>query len=430
VNANDRIDDMGSTVGWIKKGDNALRSQKYEDAIKYYRKAIELSPKDDIANMRLANVYTKTNSIDKSIEIFETMTKNDPGNYLAYYNLGVAYRLKGNYDKEIEMYEKYISINTRNADVYCALGDAYCDKGNYDKAIELFENANKAIPDDANICSSAGRAYLYKSNYDKAIEMFKKAINIYPTYVEILNKTGHEYEKEQSSNTAVAMNSISRETNRRLAYTYYCIGDAYFAKENYVESMSSYEKTIEICNKIIIIDPKNQKALLLRGAAYAIENKYNRALDDITQALKINPKNSLAYNDRGIIYSMKGQNNLALKDKNKAIELESNRPNAGTFSSRGWTFLDMESYVSARNDFEKAVTIDPSQWESILGMAIVNYHQGKTEEAVKYYNHSAEIEPLLKKGSKGIMILEKRGQYFGIKQKNTIAKLIELSISH
>lgn len=77
-------------------------------------------------------------------------------------------------------------------------------------------------------------------------------------------------------------------------------------------------------------------ALVNRGAAYASNKDYDRAIADYTRAIEIDPKNAKAYDSRGVAYTSKGDYVNAVADVTMAQELrpkKSMAPAAATAAS-------------------------------------------------------------------------------------------------
>ena len=58
-----------------------------------------------------------------------------------------------------------------------------------------------------------------------------------------------------------------------------------------------------------------------RGAVYAENGLYDRAISDYSKAVEMDPKFAKAYYDRGIAYYRKGRHKLAIADYARAIEI-------------------------------------------------------------------------------------------------------------
>ena len=61
------------------------------------------------------------------------------------------------------------------------------------------------------------------------------------------------------------------------------------------------------------------------------------------------------------------------------------KPSVGSEVSRGWAQIDRENWTKAREHFETALRLQPSNPDARFGMAYVNEQQGRVGEAVGQY---------------------------------------------
>lgn len=82
-----------------------------------------------------------------------------------------------------------------------------------------------------------------------------------------------------------------------------------------------YDIAIEYLEKIIEINPKNHKAYINMGIAYAEKGEYNKAIELFYKAIDINPKYYNAYYNIGVIYAKINNNEKAVELYKKVIEI-------------------------------------------------------------------------------------------------------------
>ena len=122
----------------IKKGDEAYKLQKYEEAIDAYTKAVVYVPQDKITMMKIANIYKLIGNTTKAISFYDKILTLDPNNADVSFNKGLALATQKNYDGAIKCFEKVIQLTPNNPYAYYSLGMAYEQKGDTDKALEYY----------------------------------------------------------------------------------------------------------------------------------------------------------------------------------------------------------------------------------------------------------------------------------------------------
>jgi tetratricopeptide (TPR) repeat protein len=150
-----------------------------------------------------------------------------------------------------------------------------------------------------------------------------------------------------------------------------------------------YEAGIEYTSKILGIQRDNVQALVNRGTAYRLLDRYQEAEADLTRAIELDPENALAYENRAIARLYMDRPDEALADANRAVELDAGRlytrlfvarytgdydmtiddattllrreehPTPYLLSSRGLAYLEVGELERGLDDINRALEIDP-----------------------------------------------------------------------
>lgn len=122
----------------IKKGDDAYRQQKYEEAIDFYTKAVVFTPADKVTMLKIANIYKLLGNNAKAMGFYDKIIALDSNNTDAYFNKGLVYANQKNYDESIKCFEKVIELSPNYPYAYYSLGLAYEQKNIIEKALEYY----------------------------------------------------------------------------------------------------------------------------------------------------------------------------------------------------------------------------------------------------------------------------------------------------
>ncbi len=193
---------------------------------------------------------------------------------------------------------------------------------------------------------------------------------------EQLNKTKEEIDNAKKSAEQNAMNAKV---------------SAFFSQAYYEEDL---DKKIELYNKVIKLDLKNEFAYNNRGIAYAKKGgsvNLDQAIKDFDQAIALNPKDAEAYNNRGLAYYAKGDNDQAIKDYDKAIEL--NPQYALAYYNRGNVYYAKGNNDQAIKDYDKAIELNPQYAEAYNNRGIAYSDKGDIDQAIKDYDKAIELNP-------------------------------------
>ena len=272
-----------------------------------------------IAYGKLGNVYDEQGKYNKAIEFYqraiELSTKSKTIGYIditaLFNNLGLSYYNKGEYDKAINYFQKVLSlmlhefgeVNRESIKVNSNLGTAYSKKGEYDKAIEYLMKAfelSKRLNveehlDDAVLLNNLGLIYNDKGEYIKAIEYFEKAL--------IIDKKLHG------------------ENNTEVAARYNNLGGVYRQKGEYDKAIEYYKEALklyyELCGEM---HPHIATTLNNFGAVYRSMGENDKAIEYYNKALAIDkkfhgenhPQIAIYNNNIGLAYNSKGESDKAI----------------------------------------------------------------------------------------------------------------------
>jgi tetratricopeptide (TPR) repeat protein len=117
----------------LNKGVRAFRDTHYENAVSYFKKAVELDPDLTTAEIYLGTAYAQQfvpngrgEDNDKNaklaIQTFEDVLKHDSGNVNAVAGLASIYQNTQDLQKAHEYYMKYATLDSTNPVPYYAIG--------------------------------------------------------------------------------------------------------------------------------------------------------------------------------------------------------------------------------------------------------------------------------------------------------------------
>jgi tetratricopeptide (TPR) repeat protein len=99
--------------------------QNYEEAEKYFRKAVEINPSEPLANGNIGLICMNTGRPQEAEQYYLREIRVNPTYDNVYYNLGLLYYQNNLVGPAIDNWEKTLQVNPEYTSAYDALVNAY-----------------------------------------------------------------------------------------------------------------------------------------------------------------------------------------------------------------------------------------------------------------------------------------------------------------
>ena len=154
------------------------------DAIKFFKKSIELNESYADPHYNLGHIYQSDDKYDEAITCYKNAIEINPKYYAAYNNLGNIYKEIGDLDAAIGSFKKAINLKPKFAEAYYNMGSALQEQGKLEEAIEAYNKALSIEPDFADAHNNMASVFQEQGKLEEAIEAYKKAISIDPDFAD------------------------------------------------------------------------------------------------------------------------------------------------------------------------------------------------------------------------------------------------------
>lgn len=291
---------------------------------------------------------------------------------------GISYYENGELEKAKEKFEL---ASQKNPSAYCWLGLIELERGHYLESVNYFNNMTDKAPD---CLYSKAVSLFYLERYKDASKVLNTAIklnpdddNYYHLQSNILLKNGQYNKALAAIEKAIQLHStgdhffvqglIFEELNMpgqaAISYgnSFNMLGDltALYNKARMEWQQGFNSKAISHLDTIILMNPGDCDAYLLKARVYGSEEKYDlviKQLNSLPDEIDCNLEDILWI--KGYAYYGLHLPDSALHCFSELIHM--NDSLHGYFFQRGLCFLDLKSFENAIDDFEKAITLDPA----------------------------------------------------------------------
>lgn len=329
---------------------------KYQEAIEVCNKIIAVTPSVSAYNNR-GLAYSNLGFIDNAIKDYKKAIEIDATASQAYYNLAFEYEKKSMYNDALKLLEKANSLEPNNAQYLEEIGKCYDDMRNYEKSLEYHNKAIILNPSNAIAYNNRGATLSKMNRQDDAIKDYKKAIELDDTYASSYYNLAVEYNKKAMYNDALrllekatSLNPDNATFNEALGLIYDMLGDTDSALKYFDKSISlhSDSETIYASRAYALQENnKNTEALIdinkaintakekgshlhevsnlqTRALIYIKLKEFKNAICDVNEAISLDPKSVFSYVFRGMSYAFSGDENRGIENENMALDISPN----------------------------------------------------------------------------------------------------------
>ncbi len=250
----------------------------------------------------------------------------------------------------IESLQTAIAIRPSAAEQYKTLGVPIAGK-----AVEYFTRQLHRNPLNGDALRNRGLAYYFLGSMDAAIDDFSASLKL---------------EEDSLAKT------------RR--------GQAFFAQGKYPESITDFGNVI---HETDTDSPLHDCAMFWRGKALAAAGQAQAALNDIRTAIDLSPNRPAYHVLLGSLLRRLGDTELAIDALTQAIAIDFN--DHVPFSLRGRLYFKQQQYLKAIVDFCRSLDLYPNQPEVIAWRGEAYLKNGQSQPALEDFELALTHDPSL-----------------------------------
>jgi tetratricopeptide (TPR) repeat protein len=303
----------------LEQAFDAQKKGEHEKAIKFYNQVIEADSKNFVAHFNLGLIYFQTKRFSESIKHFNEAIDIEPKRPEPYFGKANAYIEIQNSSKaletlrfgeqacekiipywlmraqmEIQLEETEIaklsvnraySLNPNELELLIHIGKLFSELKEFAKAEEVFDAAKQKHPDSFLVLSERVRLFVTTGRANKAIQEVESEINknklnarLYvlasSIFIDNSRQSAIEWLNKGLSGNAQPKNEILLT-----------LAEIYFNDKN-------LDQTLKTIDEILLIEPENLLALILKTRVHLQKNENDKALDVIEKVYKLKNRHS------------------------------------------------------------------------------------------------------------------------------------------
>jgi tetratricopeptide (TPR) repeat protein len=331
------------------KGRNAMllgTEAGYQEAVAYYRKAIELKPDYAAVYSNLGSALNHQRKPEEAVAAYRKAIEIQPIAY-NYSNLGVALLNQGKYEEAVAAQRKAIELKPNFGAFYDNLGAALQHQGKNEEAMAAHRKAIELDPANASAHYNLGIMLKSQGKNEEAMASYRKAIQFKPDFSEAYNNLG------------------------------LCLKD----EKKYEEAIAAYRKAIDLKPD----DPNPYNNL---GFALMQLGKDEEAIAALRKTNELKPDPFASFN-LGLILGKQGKYEEAIAAFQKTNEL---RPDASAYFNLGLMFKNQGKTEEAAAAYRKAIELKLDYTFALENLAILLDKKGERKEARVFWERAEKWE--------------------------------------
>jgi len=163
-------------------GENAMTQRQYPEAMSYYRRALELNPRYDLAAMGLGHAALEGGDPAGAVKAFQWALELNPRNFIVKLATAEAYEKLKRWDDAVSLEKEVLASHPDEGKAYSDYGVTLVRMRQYPQGLAALEKAVGLGYHAAITYNFLGTARLAAGREDKAVRAYEEAIRLDPKY--------------------------------------------------------------------------------------------------------------------------------------------------------------------------------------------------------------------------------------------------------
>ncbi|MCA1753987.1 MAG: tetratricopeptide repeat protein, partial [Spirochaeta sp.] len=364
--------------------ENALRISDYETAEQYALEARNAAPKSVQVGMLLGTVYGRLERYEEAVKEFRRVLKIAPKNAEALNNLGVMYRFLGRTEEARKALQGSLELSPERADVLYNLGNIHKAAGEFDEAVKCYERAIETDPSFVLAYNNLGTIFQKQGEHNQAVEVFNNGLQHDLNHPTLRYNLGISY--DALGKLPDARRQFEHALRSRPGWT-----DALNNLGIVLEKLERYDESIRQFKEVLDIDEKNHVARNNIATVLARQGNTEDAFSYYADSLRADPTYERAAANLGNLFE---KNPPKDSDFDVLKNIYEHAPQNTEFQFQyAKALMGAQRYEEAEQAVERTqikATDDP---RTLRMTGLLKYRRGDKEGAEKDFSRLRELDP-------------------------------------
>jgi tetratricopeptide (TPR) repeat protein len=376
---------------------NLLSDGQTTAALEQYKIIADANPEDAQTYLRIAEIHRRTGKFDDALEALRKAEKLAPDSVEVPYNVAAIYQAQGRFDEAaqtlVQLLQKsekadgsYTSGDRSNRAVFLErLGTIYRDQDKFDDAVATFRKLVELGPEENSIrgYQQIIDSYREAKQWAQATTIAREATQKIPNdrglkmvYASQLADTGEPDKALQQVRALLKGTSEDREV-------YVALAQMNSRLKHWPEAEEAVNKALELSSK----PDEKIFAEFVRGSIFERQKKYEQAEEAFKRVLVLDPQNATTLNYFGYMLADRGvrleEGLAAIK---KAVDIDP--ANGAYLDSLGWAYFKLGRLDQAEQNLLRASQRTPNDPTVQEHLADLYQKTGRLKLAVGHWERA------------------------------------------
>lgn len=339
----------------VERGNLHRNHNRLKEAEADYLKAYELD-EDLGAAARLSEIYIEEENYEKAVKYLSILSEKRPDFVLSDLKLAEIYKRSDNSGKALEIFRRILPKVEGREKIYVLrqIAGIYYADDDYKNALIYFKQVAELAPQDVQVFYSMGVINELENKFAEAEKNYRKALAVRPDYVEARKRIGFISLRDKKYDEGIKV--ITKIPADLRDVDYYRITGALYKEKG------TLSKAYEVLRKGYEENPSSVELVIDFALVLEKQKKYDECFEVLKDSLELNPGNAALMNFLGFTYA---DLSIKLDEAYSLIEsaLAKDPENPAYLDSMGWVLYRFEKYEEAYGYQIRALRKAPDEKE-------------------------------------------------------------------
>lgn len=195
----------------FQQGIDAMTANNQDEAVIWFKKALQQNPEMAIAHFKLGEVYHKKGNAKLAYAELSRAVQQDPKLHEARKELAFLLVENRALDPAVKVCEQYLEVNGDNEEIYLILGNSLAYTKRVDEAVDVLKKGQKIYPDNATLEMNLAKILVINGDVKEGRSMMEKLAAREQDNITIQISLAQMYEKLERYDLAVMTLEASKE---------------------------------------------------------------------------------------------------------------------------------------------------------------------------------------------------------------------------